>query len=253
MAVKVTELRLQKQTELFTSAYTLHLHKYDYDALFTEDPFKFETWIIQQYGGIPHNKKGGDKGVDGKTASGEPIQVKQSNNVGVNVVKNFYLSAKHYHKILFEKNVSAKKPVGYIIAFSFGKGAFEEVARIKNSEDVIIQLVRVDEIVDLAVKPTVSVQTSELEKYPDGSRKIEFTAAGNSLSGVEFYSWDFSYDQEKKRFKPSVIIDKVGKQIITLKVGTYTIAVKVVDNDGIENIEVFKLKINGGVQQETSK
>jgi hypothetical protein len=31
--------------------------------------------------------------------------------------------------------------------------------------------------------------------------------------------------------------------------GTHNIAVKVVDNDGLENIEVIKLKINGGVEQ----
>jgi adenine specific DNA methylase Mod len=100
-AVKVTEFRLEKQygamekqAALFTAPYIVQLHKYDKDILFNEDPFKFETWIIQQFGGVPQNKKGGEKGVDGKTKEGTPIQVKQSNNIGVNVVKNFYLSVK---------------------------------------------------------------------------------------------------------------------------------------------------------------
>jgi hypothetical protein len=228
----------------------LRLHKYDRDELFNQDPFQFETWIIGQFGGVPQNKKGGDKGVDGKTKDGTPIQVKQSNNIGVNVVKNFSVSAKQYNKTLFEKNVSEKKPAGYIIAFSFGKGAVEETARLKNSESIIIKLITVDEIVPLSVKPTVAVDINELEKSGDGSRKIEFTAHGASLSGVEFYSWDFSYDQETKQFKPQVLLDKEGKHVVSFKPGTHHIAVKVVDNDGLENIEIVKLTVNGTVKQE---
>ncbi|MDR1073387.1 MAG: hypothetical protein LBL45_06895, partial [Treponema sp.] len=58
----------------------------------------------------------------------------------------------------------------------------------------------------------------------------------------------FSYDKEKG-FKPSIIIDKEGKQTQIFKTGIHTIAVKVVDNDGLENMEVVKLKINGVVEQ----
>ena len=256
-AVKVTEFRLEKQygalegqESLFAVPYTVQLHKYDEETLFNEDPFKFETWIIQQFGGIPQNKKGGDKGVDGKTNDGTPIQVKQSKNIGVNVVKNFFVSAKQFNKLLFEKNASEKRPVGYILAFSFGKGAIEEAARLRNTENIIIKLVFVNDIVPLSVKPTVAIHINELEKSEDGSRKIEFAACGNSLSGIEFYSWDFNFNTEKKKFKPSIIMDREGKQIIVLKTGTHNIAVKVVDNDGLENIEVVKLKINGGLKRE---
>jgi hypothetical protein len=44
-------------------------------------------------------------------------------------------------------------------------------------------------------------------------------------------------------------MDKEGKQTIVLKTGTHNIAVKVVDNDGLENIEIIKLKINGAVER----
>jgi len=37
--------------------------------------------------------------------------------------------------------------------------------------------------------------------------------------------------------------------MIQLKTGTHNIAVKVVDNDGLENIEVIKLKINGEIER----
>jgi hypothetical protein len=36
---------------------------------------------------------------------------------------------------------------------------------------------------------------------------------------------------------------------VSLKTGTHNIAVKVVDNDGLENMEIIKLKINGVVEQ----
>jgi hypothetical protein len=89
---------------------------------------------------------------------------------------------------------------------------------------------------------------NELEKDDKGNRKIEFVAHGQSPAGIEFYSWDFAYNKDKG-FKPSVIIDKEGKQVLTLKAGTHFIAVKVVDNEGLENTEVVQLKINGGVKE----
>jgi hypothetical protein len=228
----------------------VRLHKYDEETLFKGDPFKFETWIIQQFGGIPQNKKGGDAGVDGKTKDGTPIQVKQSRDIGVNVVKNFFVSAKQYNKYRFDKNVQEKSPVGYIIAFSFGKGAVQEAARLKNMEDVIIRLVAVQDIVPLSAKPTIGIHFKELAKKENGNREIELQAVAESLSGIEFYSWDFNYDNEKKKFKPTIIMDKEGKQVIELRVGAHNIACKVVDNDGLENIDAIKLKINGGIKRE---
>ncbi|MDR3325510.1 MAG: hypothetical protein LBS82_05970, partial [Spirochaetaceae bacterium] len=135
-----------------------------------------------------------------------------------------------------------------VIAFSFGKGAIEEVARLKNKEDRIIKLITVEDIVPIAVKPVIGVHINELEKNAIGVRKIELIATGQSPAGIEFYSWDFAYDAEKG-FKPSIIIDKDGKQVVSLKPGAHTVAVKVVDNDGLENVEIIKLKINGEVQR----
>jgi site-specific DNA-methyltransferase (adenine-specific) len=56
MAVKVTELRLDKQQDLYSPPFSVQLHKYDYDTLRYKDAFEFESWIILQFGGIPHNK-----------------------------------------------------------------------------------------------------------------------------------------------------------------------------------------------------
>jgi hypothetical protein len=250
-AVKVTELRLNKQTDLFTSiyanSYTLQLHKYDYDTLRNMDAFEFESWIIGQYGGTAHNRKGGDKGIDGKSADGAPIQVKRSENIGVNVVKNFSVSAKQHDKTLFEKNVNEKKTAGYIIAFSFGKGAIQEAARLKNEENIIIRLINVEEIIPLSRKPSIAVKINEISR-DYGSREIEFIAIGQSEAGIEFYSWDFNYSPENG-FKAAVMLDKEGKQIVKFKAGEHSIAVKVVDNNGLEGIEVIKLKVNGFIER----
>ncbi|MBM2814928.1 MAG: hypothetical protein HW421_1690 [Ignavibacteria bacterium] len=247
-AIKVSEMRLNNQQNLFSADFTVLLHKYDYEKLFNQDPFEFEKWIIERFGGNPHGKKGGDKGTDGKMRDGTPIQVKQSENIGVNVIKNFSVSARQYDKTLFEKNQKQNLPVGYIIAFSFGKGAVQEVARLKNEDNIIIKLVQVDEIVPLAKKPKLSIEIKQLSKDTKGLTEIEFTAIATSDAGIEFFSWDFEYSEEEKKFKASIMLDKEGNQSHKFKPGIHNIAVKAVDNEGLEAIEVVKVKVNGVVE-----
>jgi hypothetical protein len=62
--------------------------------------------------------------------------------------------------------------------------------------------------------------------------------------GIEFYAWDFTYNKENG-FKPAIIMDREGKQIKNLQAGKYNIAVKAVDINGLESMDVFQLKING--------
>jgi DNA modification methylase len=260
-AVKVTEFRLLKQLDFLSSSYTsdtgaapfvTRLHKYDYDTLRYKDAFQFEAWIIQQFGGRPNAKQRGDMGLDGKMGDGTPIQVKRQDMAGRVVIDNFLSAVQRYDKNLFEKNVAAKKPVGYIIAFSFGKGAVEEVSRLHTMDKVMINLVKVEDIVPIAVKPSLGVHIEELARDGKGVRQIALTAVGDSPAGIEFYSWDFHHDPADKRFKADVLYDKEGKQVIALQPGTRHIAVKVVDNDGLENIDVVKLTVNGKVERDLS-
>ncbi len=245
-AVKVTEMRLQNQMDLFSNPFVVQLHKYDYDTLRYKDAFEFESWIVQQYGGTANAKQRGDLGMDGKTKDNTPIQVKRSDGIGRNVVDNFMSAVQRYDKNLYEKNKAEHKAVGYIIAFSFGKGAIQEVARLKNQENVIIQLVTVEEIIPIAKKPTLTVELTNIATDKKGIHEIEFKATGQSAAGVEFYSWDFDYNNTV--FKAEVLLDKKGEQTWKFKAGLHTIAVKVVDNDGLENLEIIKLKVNGVVE-----
>ncbi len=245
-AIKVSEMRLQKQQDLFSQPFLVKLHKYDYDTLRYSNAFEFETWIIQQSGGVANTKQRSDLGLDGRTQDGLPIQVKRSDNVGRNVVDNFKSACERFDKNLFAQNKANATPVGVLIAFSFGKGAIQEVARLKNEENTLIQLLRVDDIVPIAKKPKLSVDLNDLGLDSKGWHDIEFVADGESDVGIEFYAWDFHFNQPAG-FKADVMIDKIGKQTEKFKPGSHIIAVKVVDNEGLESLEVLELKINGKV------
>lgn len=101
-------------------------------------PFEFQNWVVRERFNGTLGPKGGDKGIDGFTFMlHEPIQVKQSEGIGRNVVDNFASAMRRVEK---------KK--GYIVAFSFGKGAIEEVACLRHRDGVEVVLVTVGEIVD---------------------------------------------------------------------------------------------------------
>jgi len=247
-AIKVSEMRLQKQQDLLSKPFVVQLHKYDYDTLRSSNAFEFESWIIQQFGGTSNTKQRNDLGIDGKTKEGIPIQVKRSDNIGRNVIDNFKSACERFDSKLFEKNQIEKKPIGILIAFTFGKGAIEEVARLKNQQNLLIELKKVEDVVPIAKKPKLTVSFNDLGLNSKELRDIEFIATGESEAGIEFYAWDFNFDQQKG-FKADILIDKIGKQTYAFKIGSYQIAIKVVDNEGLESLEVLHLKINGIVHQ----
>ncbi|MBM2816763.1 MAG: hypothetical protein HW421_3525 [Ignavibacteria bacterium] len=246
-AIKVSEMRLEKQQGLFSAPFTVKLHKYDYDTLRYKDAFEFEKWIVEIFGGLANIKQRGDFGMDGKTREGIPIQVKRSDNIGRNVIDNFKSASERFDNNLFRKNKQAGTPIGIIIAFSFGKGAIQEASRLKNEENITIKLIMVEEIVPIARKPKLNVKLNDMGVDEKGMREIEFTTVGESEAGIEFYSWDFEYNEEEKKFKAAIMLDKEGKQTHKFKPGTHNIAVKAVDNEGLEAIEVVKVKVNGEV------
>jgi len=96
-------------------------------------PFEFQNWVINRFHGTYSPRSTGDMGIDGLSFfHHRPIQVKQSEHVGRNVVDNFETAVQR-----------SGKDKGYIVAFSFTKGAYEEAARVKASADLVIELVTV--------------------------------------------------------------------------------------------------------------
>ncbi|MDR1683316.1 MAG: site-specific DNA-methyltransferase [Candidatus Symbiothrix sp.] len=237
MAIKVSDLRLKKQHNVFSQPYDLILRKYDYEILRNSEAFEFESWIIKQFGGISNERQRSDQGIDGKTTDGIPIQVKRSDNIDVNKIKNFWASIQQFDKNLYEKNVAEGKITGYFIAFSFGRGAVEFIATLKNKYNTIIKLVKVSDIVDYIRKPEVSLSAN-----PITNDEYEFIAKAQSEYGIDFYSWDFSHDEEVG-FKPDIWIDKTGKKTKKFSEGEYQIAVQANDNEGFDNTDKVKIKV----------
>ena len=84
--------------------------------------YEFQQWGVEALHGVTSARMSGDMGIDGRTEHGEVlIQVKQQERVGRNVVDNFQ------HAVEREG-----KRTGIIVAFSFGSGAVEEAARLRN-------------------------------------------------------------------------------------------------------------------------
>jgi len=104
------------------------------------EPFEFQNWVINEMQAKQSKKLVANGGLDGhidKSLYSEKagIQVKQSEKVGRNVVDNFEtaLQRKDYKK-------------GYVVGFSFTKGAHEEVARVKEKSGLYIKLIKAEDI-----------------------------------------------------------------------------------------------------------
>ncbi len=100
-------------------------------------PFEFQNWVFEKLHGRVNPRKTGDFGIDGWVELDVPVQVKQSSDVGRNVVDNFETAIQR-----------AGKDRGVIVAFSFGSGAYEEAARAKNEMKLEIRLKTVEEILN---------------------------------------------------------------------------------------------------------
>lgn len=121
-------------------------------------PFEFQNWIINAVNGTHAARQVHDMGIDGYWFfTRDPIQVKQSERVGRNVVDNFETAMRR-----------AGNTTGYIIAFSFGRGAVEEVARARKKDNLDIKLVKVSEILLMTKRPhgKFGPQPATIEELP---------------------------------------------------------------------------------------
>jgi DNA modification methylase len=137
-ACKLMKSRMQRE---FKMNVQLIRGAVDMDYIMKLAPFDFQNWVVvDKFLGKASVRKSGDMGIDGyspEVLGGYPIQVKQSEGVGRNVVDNFETAMRRMNK---------KK--GYIVAYSFVKGAYEEAARAKNQEGLEIILRTVQELID---------------------------------------------------------------------------------------------------------
>ena len=104
-AVKVTELRLQKQQNLFNHSFTVQLHKYDYETLRYTNAFEFENWSIGQFGGTSNTKQRNEFELDRKMPENTSIQVKRSDNLERDVIENDGLEGTETIKLMVNRTV----------------------------------------------------------------------------------------------------------------------------------------------------
>lgn len=101
--------------------------------------FEFQHWIVQRVMGTQSPRKVADMGIDGYSfLENAPIQVKQSDRVGRPEIDKFETAV--------ERDGDDK---GYVVAFSFTKGAYEEAARAKRERGLDIVLVTVGDVVSV--------------------------------------------------------------------------------------------------------
>jgi len=100
-------------------------------------PFEFQSWVISKIKGTHSNRKSGDMGIDGWTfMEHKPVQVKQSESIGRNIIDNFETAIRR-----------ANYNIGFIYAFSFARGAIEEAARAELDDGITIKLIRIEDLV----------------------------------------------------------------------------------------------------------
>jgi DNA modification methylase len=145
--------------------------------------FEFQNWIIDRINGIQTSRKTGDMGIDGLTFMlHDPVQIKQSESVGRNVVDNFETAIKR-----------AKKSRGFVVAFSFTRGAYEEAARVKR-EGLEIHLITVDELLskqsEIFAKMGISLgfptmEAAPLPQFEAGRHTVEELIESDTRAGTD--------------------------------------------------------------------
>jgi hypothetical protein len=230
--------RRNEDGKLFSTPYEVILPTYDFEKLKNEDGKDFEIFIVEKFGAIPNLKSGKDYGIDGHTDYGTPIQVKKwKKPVGRATLDEFITAIQRDDKFAFEKNKKEGQVCGFIIGFDFSKDIINEVAKLKNVENIVVELKYIRDIIPYENPPKVKLTAKELEDL-----KYRFEAKADSKTGIDFYSWDFSHDDEE--FKVDVIMDKEGVQEKKLSEGEHNIAVKAVDKQGLSGTDKVKIKVS---------
>ena len=134
-AVEVMKLRLAKQKV----TPTVHGLPTSVEDLRQLGPFEFQHWIVQRVLGEQSPRKTADKGIDGYSFFERlPIQVKQKERVGRPELDAFETAIRR-----------EKKHKGFLVAFSFSKGAIEGAALARKERNIQIVPVKVEDVVQV--------------------------------------------------------------------------------------------------------
>jgi RecJ-like exonuclease len=98
---------------------------------------EFQAWVLKRLDGKPPGSMDTAIGIDGYTSVNQPIQIRQSDSVGMNAVD------------LFASMVARKKASGGVmVAFNFADDAIRGKVRARRSLNLDIQMLTVRELVE---------------------------------------------------------------------------------------------------------
>lgn len=105
-------------------------------------PSEFQDWVLKKMSGRAASQSDARMGIDGYTLDGQPVSIKQADDVGRTEIENFAAAMGRRRA----KN-------GTIVAFSFGTDAVRGRVRAKMSYGFEIQMLTVRELIDSRNRP----------------------------------------------------------------------------------------------------
>jgi hypothetical protein len=97
---------------------------------------EFQSWVIKRFSGKMASQRESSMGIDGYTAEGTPILIKQSENVGANVIDSFA-------SVIGRQNVRN----GIVVAFSFSDDIYRGIVRAKRNYRIEIKKVSIKDLI----------------------------------------------------------------------------------------------------------
>jgi hypothetical protein len=98
---------------------------------------EFQNWVIQRFLGKASSLRDSRIGIDAYTAEGQPIQIKQSDNIGRNEIDKF---------ASVMGRIKAKN--GIVVAFSFSDDVYRGIVRARINYRIEIKKVTVKELIE---------------------------------------------------------------------------------------------------------
>jgi RNA polymerase subunit RPABC4/transcription elongation factor Spt4 len=105
-------------------------------------PTEFQNWVIKKLAGKPPSPTDSRIGIDGYTAEGQPISIKQSDGVGRDVIDKFASAIGQ-----------SRAKNGILVAYSFGNDAYTAKVKAKLNYGLEIQMVTVKDLIESRKRP----------------------------------------------------------------------------------------------------
>ena len=97
---------------------------------------EFQNWVVKRFSGKNASQRESNIGIDGYTVEGTPLLIKQSENVGANVIDSFA-------SVIGRQNARN----GIVVAFSFSDDIYRGIVRAKRNYRIEIKKVTVKELI----------------------------------------------------------------------------------------------------------